>query len=192
MIDSVVVIHRSIFHSSHDKQVRPNDPVAHRRKVDEVKLIVDQEMGFVPISPSSDDNIATRDKRFYLYISSKNKIIGLCIAEHIKSAYALFSTLDHVPTENEEAKNGLNTAFNASFMRSDKPCRATLGIYQIWTHCNHRRKGIGGSLVDAVRSSIVFGTRVQLPQIAFSSPTADGIRFATEYCGTTNVLVYDC
>ena len=66
-------------------------------------------------------------------------------------------------------------------------------VYQIWTLKHQRRKGIAHHLVNIARDKLMYGMRIDKPQIAFSSPTGEGIKFAKNYMGEKhNVLVYDC
>lgn len=50
--------------------------------------------------------------------------------------------------------------------------------------------GIATQLVDAARGSAVFGMVVSKSQLAFSSPTEAGWKFAKHYCGQ-DPLVYE-
>ena len=73
----------------------------------------------------------------------------------------------------------------------------------MWVHAKYRNLGIARALVDAARSNMIFGYNVPVSNLAFSSPTESGIRFAKHYnageVGTQSlqldaveVLVYDC
>ena len=64
-----------------------------------------------------------------------------------------------------------------------KPVRAVAGVCHIWVHKRHRRRNIATRLVDAMRSSIVYGHRVTRQECAFSAPTEAGARFASAYVG---------
>ena len=81
--------------------------------------------------------------------------------------------------------------------RSTQPSKAVLGIYQIWVHDKHRRRGIASTLVDVARKHIYYGySAIPVDQIAFSSPTESGLAFAKLYNrrhqNNHEVLVYDC
>ena len=68
---------------------------------------------------------------------------------------------------------------------------ATAGIEKIFVYEKHRRKGVATRLIDAVRSSLVYGYLVPLEELAFTQPTRDGRALFSKYCGTKSFLVYD-
>lgn len=135
-------------------QVRSTDSYKLRKKVDQVRVIVDKEMGFVRSPTAEDDYCLTT----YLYVQQK-RIIGLASAELIRKAYLL--------------ENNYN--------RSRTGRKAVIGIHQIWVHTKYRGRKIATRLVDTVRSKLVFNFVVPAYQIAFSSPTESGIAFAKKY-----------
>ena len=176
------------------KQIRPGDPPQHRKKILEVKSIVDTELGFATKqSNNSPHQQSLQDITSYLYISKK-RVVGLLLVKRILHAYTLLPNNDNndISNENDNATSKLHHSENQySFSRSLKPSKALMGIHQIWCHHSHRHKGIASKLVDAARSTMVFGMTVPLELVAFSSPTLDGIRFAKKYLGTQRPLVYD-
>jgi N-acetyltransferase len=151
----------------------------------EVKEIVEKELGFVPSKGSEhcDDYSSMEDKTAFLYVSKK-RIIGFCTVELILQAFRLQS--------NE--KKCVNDGKNGSYIcqRSQKPSPATMGVYQIWCHGAHRRKGIAKKLLDTARSKLVYGTTIDIGKVAFSSPTGEGQAFAQKYTGNAEPLIYDC
>jgi hypothetical protein len=219
-------------------EIRDSDPLLHRKKVVEVKRIVDQEMGFVAPTPkpsittthrsitqepenpdfkgNEEDAAAAAllqslcNKRCYLYISSAtNTIAGVCIAEAVTQAHTMFvhesadkcdnSALSAKSDEKSPSMDHVSSALVSPAQVSS----CVVGIYQLWTHSKHRSKGVATLLIDAVRASFIYGTRIPRHKIAFSSPTTDGMRFAARYCqegneesltnnnSTTTILVYD-
>jgi len=151
-------------------QVRSSDSHSLRRKVAQVRAIVDKELGYPRSSHKSDDRLIA-----YLYISKK-RVVGFVSAESISEGYLLESNYD----------------------RSTVGRKAVIGIHQIWVHSKFRGRGIATHLVDAVRSKMVYNFEVPSHQIAFSSPTQAGVAFAKSYVRKTSVsssdqvLVYDC
>ena len=179
--------------------VKPGDPPQHRKKVMEVKAIVDAELGFATFAGSSTTSFASapsnplEDVTSYLYISAK-RVVGLVLVKTLSRAYQL------LPPETNGSKNNNGNSDDGdgnphhgidSYSRSLQPSKAMMGIHQIWCHRSHRQAGIASKLCDAARSSLVFGMTVPLELVAFSSPTMDGIRFAKRYLGVDTPLVYD-
>ena len=70
------------------------------------------------------------------------------------------------------------------------PRPAVLGINQIFVRENHRRKGIASRLLDAARTTAVYGTVIAKEQMAFSCPTAQGSSLAQSYFINPQYLVY--
>lgn len=146
-------------------EIRPTDPSCFRLKEQEVKTIIDAEMGFVDTSKNDDNHT------IFLFISCK-KIIGYCSVEVISSAYELrnFSERDKIPIKRKSVM---------------------LGIRQIWCHRNHRKEKIASKLVTIAREKMVYGCFIPIENIAFSSPTSDGYMFAKRYTKTDKILMYD-
>ena len=153
-------------------EIRPSsDSPSHLNKLQQVKTIVDQELG------SSSSSNWKNNETVYLYICQK-RIVGYCSVEHIQKAYQL---LDSTNEENKD-KNQL--------YHSNIPFKAMLGIHQIWCHSKHRKSKIATQLVDTARSKLIFGMTIPVDRIAFSSPTVAGIKFARSYTQTNTPLVY--
>ena len=172
----------------HDRilEVRPDDAQQHKRKVVEVKKIVDIELGFASSSSSSsnrideDENDDDTTMTSYMYISKK-RVVGLLMVKRIQRAYELLP-----PNKEEEKSRG-----NSSISRSLKPSKALLGVHQIWVHKAHRQRGIASKLVTAARDHLIFGMMIPLELIAFSSPTDEGLVFAKRYTASDTPLIYD-
>ena len=171
-------------------EVRPDDPPQHRKKVTEVKKIVDKELGFA--RRNHDDAVSDDDfgeMTSYLYVCNK-RVVGLLMTKRVQRAYAL------IPNEREniqhERDNGKNAGdATTSISRSLKPSKALMGVHQIWVHSAHRTRGIASKLVTAARDHYIFGMVVPAELVAFSSPTDEGLRFAKKYVGTETPLIYD-
>jgi len=148
-------------------QVRPSDSSAIRKKVQQVRAIVDQELGFAPASDV--DSVRST----YLYLVHK-RVVAMLSAEVIERGYIL----------------------QTNFERSKEPQKAMLGVHQIWVNSKFRKQRIASRLVDTAREKMVFGLVVPADFVAFSSPTEAGIAFAMRYLQRTSisnqVLVYDC
>lgn len=147
-----------------------------------------------------DDKASLQGKTAYLYVIKKT-VVGFCTVEIIRSAHRLINTTNDRKTGNTEqfrrgasASSGCGTASVAqgAMCRSVESERAMMGVHQLWCHRIQRRSGVAARLVDAARASFVYGTAVPQHLVAFSSPTADGLRFAINYLGTQTPLVYDC
>jgi N-acetyltransferase len=199
---------RTLIHFNNDKttptrnddriiEVRDCDVVQHRRKVLEVKRIVDAELGFAisgrqgstsgGLGDKDDDNVVEdplNGLTSYLYISKK-RVVGLLLVKRIQRAYQV------VLPNNANDTDDKKTASSFSISRSLKSTRALLGIHQIWVHSSHRNKGIASKLVTAARDHLIFGMAIPLELVAFSSPTEEGLQFARSYVGVERPLVYD-
>ena len=176
-------------------EVRDGDPLQHRRKVLEVKRIVDNELGFAISGRQCHDesNNSHVDEKegdllsgltSYLYISKK-RVVGLLLVKRIQRAYEVVVENDN----NKKHYDPVSSSFSIS--RSLKSTRALLGIHQIWVHSSHRKKGIASKLVNAARDHLIFGMIIPVELIAFSSPTDEGLQFAKRYVGLERPLVYD-
>ena len=119
-------------------------------------------------------------------------VVGLLLAELIESAYRLLEPEGESEGRGDGGGGGESAAVSRGVRRSKKRERAFLGIHQIWCHRSHRGNGVASKLVDIARSNIVYGMAVSPIMVAFSSPTAEGLRFARNYVGTETPLVYDC
>jgi N-acetyltransferase len=157
-------------------EVREGD-VQGRKKVEEVKCIVDGELGFASSNKQATQNDLLHGMTSYLYISKK-RIVGLLLVKRIHRAYEL-------QYEHSDGKTH-------SISRGTTPHPAILGIHQIWVHNLHRHKGIATKLLESARGNFTFGMVIPIEKVAFSSPTEDGVGLAKRYIGEDEkVLVYD-
>lgn len=186
-------------------EIRPSDSLTLRRRVLDVKRIVDQELGFAVLgsasissSSSSQDISSNQDisesaelektldqKTVYLYIENK-RVVGFCSVHVITKAYELLD----IKSQHQNVDLSQSTR-NEAYTRSNTPTKAIIGVHQLWCHKSHRKKSIASKLVDAARSKLVFGMYVPHNLVAFSSPTMDGAIFAKRYCDPDPPLVYD-
>ena len=194
-------------------EVRPTDPVQHRKLVRRVKAIVDQELGFADSSTSAnrsssmttdgdfdfsqdvednndDEEASLFGKTAYLYVSNK-AVVGFCTVEVIQSAHRL---LEASPAADGQPSGDSGSSANdmSNLHRSTKPSKAMMGVHQLWCHSAHRKGKVATRMVDAARSQLVYGMSVPHDMVAFSSPTVAGLTFAKRYVETDTPLVYDC
>ncbi|XP_048186369.1 N-acetyltransferase ESCO2 [Perognathus longimembris pacificus] len=159
--------------------ILPHDPSYALRKVEDVKELVDQELGFQQAIPKCSDKTKT-----FLYVSDEKRVVGCLIAEPIKQAFRVLSE----PPDPESASSKESPR---AWQCSNVPEPAICGISRIWVFKLKRRKRIARRLVDTVRNCFMFGCFLSTNEIAFSDPTPDGKLFATKYCNTPNFLVYN-
>jgi len=200
MWKNIRIVHGSLLSSCFIVEIRPNDPVQHRRKVIQVKRIVDQEVGFLMSSRTSSlsqerDSESLRGKTVFLQILDK-KVVGFCAVEVISEAFELIDAQVEEGAKKQkhcdEALTSLPKENRQQYYRSIKSSKAMMGVHQIWCHHSHRRKKIARTLVDTARSKLVYGMTVPFNMVAFSSPTAAGVSFAKRYSETDRPLIYDC
>ncbi|KAF6040225.1 ESCO1 [Bugula neritina] len=139
-----------------------NDPPYCRKKVEAVKVILDQELGYV-----QEQEILKPNRRVYLYVSEEKQIRGVCIAEYISRANRL---------EGDKA--------------SVDSVRAKLGINRLWVYSKYRRQGVATTLLNAIRATFGMGVCISSSDMAFSDPTSHGKQFAARYTGTSSFLIY--
>lgn len=187
----------------------------------QVREIVDRELGFA-------EHTETPKQTAFVCVVNK-RVVGMVLAEAIEIAYLLLSSPSTTAAASEKstplesrirnhatetvAKTNRRVASSSNMMgleRSKESRKAALGIHQMWVHFNYRNRGIASQLIDAARANMVFGYTVPVDQMAFSSPTEAGVRFARQYnsrqqampssllplncrCDDdAEVLVYDC
>ncbi|KAL8184954.1 UNVERIFIED_CONTAM: hypothetical protein K2H54_033307 [Gekko kuhli] len=158
--------------------VRQGDPKYATKKVEDVRELVDNELGFKQVALACPTQTQT-----YLFVSV-NKIVGCLIAEPVRQAFRVLSEPAESPTKN-------SLEHHRAWCCSTKPEKVVCGVSRIWVFSLMRRKGIARRLVDVVRRTFVFGSCLSPDEIAFSDPTPDGKLFAAKYCQTPNFLVYN-
>ncbi|XP_058412810.1 N-acetyltransferase ESCO1 isoform X1 [Diceros bicornis minor] len=163
--------------------VLPEDPKYALKKVDEIREMVDNDLGFqqAPLMCYS------RTKTL-LFISNDKKVVGCLIAEHIQWGYRVIE--EKLPvTRSEEEK--VRFERQKAWCCSTLPEPAICGISRIWVFSMMRRKKIASRMIECLRSNFIYGSYLSKEEIAFSDPTPDGKLFATQYCGTGQFLVYN-
>ncbi|KAM7126397.1 N-acetyltransferase ESCO1 isoform 1-T1 [Molossus nigricans] len=163
--------------------VLPEDPKYALKKVDEIREMVDNDLGFqqAPLMCYS------RTKTL-LFISNDKKVVGCLIAEHIQWGYRVIEEkLPVIRSEEEKVRFERQKAWCCSTM----PEPAICGISRIWVFSMMRRKKIASRMIECLRSNFIYGSYLSKEEIAFSDPTPDGKLFATQYCGTGQFLVYN-
>jgi len=117
------------------------------------------------------------DEKTYLYITPHKKVGGCLIVESISEGFPLISEDKSISED--------------SSVRCSKVAKpATCGVSRIWVYREERRRGIASKMMEAVRSSFIYGFTIPKDQIAFTQPTPDGKKFFTKYIGSENFLVY--
>ncbi|XP_075777017.1 N-acetyltransferase ESCO1 isoform X2 [Pelodiscus sinensis] len=163
--------------------VLPDDPKYALKKVEEIREMVDNDLGFqqAPLKCYS------RTKTL-LFISNDKKVAGCLIAEHIQSGYRVIEEkIPEASSENEKIIFERQKAWCCS----TSPEPAICGISRIWVFSMMRRKKIASRMIECLRSNFIYGSYLRKEEIAFSDPTPDGKLFATQYCGTSQFLVYN-
>ncbi|NXN94902.1 ESCO1 acetyltransferase, partial [Rhinopomastus cyanomelas] len=163
--------------------VLPDDPKYALKKVEEIREMVDNDLGFqqAPLMCYS------RTKTL-LFISNDKKVTGCLIAEHIQWGYRVIEEkVPEVSSENEKVIFERQKAWCCS----TSPEPAICGISRIWVFSMMRRKKIASRMIECLRSNFIYGSYLSKEEIAFSDPTPDGKLFATQYCGTSQFLVYN-
>ncbi|NWI51592.1 ESCO1 acetyltransferase, partial [Calyptomena viridis] len=163
--------------------VLPDDPKYALKKVEEIREMVDNDLGFqqAPLMCYS------RTKTL-LFISNDKKVIGCLIAEHIQWGYRVIEEkVPEVSSENEKVIFERQKAWCCS----TSPEPAICGISRIWVFSLMRRRKIASRMIECLRSNFIYGSYLSKEEIAFSDPTPDGKLFATQYCGTSQFLVYN-
>ncbi|XP_069813815.1 N-acetyltransferase ESCO1 [Dendropsophus ebraccatus] len=162
--------------------VLPDDPKYALKKVEEIREMVDNDLGFqqVPLQ------LHSRTKTF-LFISSDKKVVGCLIAEHIQWGYRVIE--DNIPSDNCD-KDQISERVKA-WCCSTNPEPAICGVSRIWVFSMMRRKKIASRMLECLRNHFIYGSHLNKDEIAFSDPTPDGKLFATHYCGTGQFLVYN-
>nr|XP_022313901.1 N-acetyltransferase ESCO2-like [Crassostrea virginica] len=150
------------------------DPKYAHKKVEEINRIIGTELGFPETAV-----IFRTDLKVYLMISEEKKIIGCCFAENITQGHRVLA----------DSQSSQESGSRPWYCDTE-PEPASVGISKIWVHKLHRRMGVARKLLDCVRQNFHFGTYISKKRVAFSDPTPDGKRLATEYTGTSSFLVY--
>ncbi|XP_030068714.1 N-acetyltransferase ESCO1 isoform X2 [Microcaecilia unicolor] len=163
--------------------VFPDDPKYALKKVEEIREMVDNDLGFqqVPLK------LHSRTKTL-LFISNDKKVAGCLIAEHIQWGYRV---IDEKIAEGDSERERANSERQKAWCCSTSPEPAICGISRIWVFGMMRRKKIASRMLECLRNNFIYGSYLSKDEIAFSDPTPDGKLFATQYCETSQFLVYN-
>ncbi|NXJ09188.1 ESCO2 acetyltransferase, partial [Odontophorus gujanensis] len=161
--------------------ILPDDPKYAVKKAEDVREIVDNELGFKQVALSCPAKTKT-----YLFVSNEKMIVGCLVAETIKQA---FRVLSEPSTEQSPGQDSLQQ--HRAWRCSTVPEPAVCGVSRIWVFSPARRRSIARRLVDVARSTFMYGSYLSTEEIAFSDPTPDGKQFASKYCQTPTFLVYN-
>ncbi|CAB1448652.1 unnamed protein product [Pleuronectes platessa] len=162
--------------------VLPDDPKYALKKVEEIREMVDNDLGFQQVETKCPSQTKT-----FLFISNDKKVTGCLIAEHIQEGFRVIE--EPVP----EGSEGEKVMFERqrAWCCSITPEPAICGISRIWVVNMMRRLGVASRLLECLRNNFIFGSYLSKDEIAFSDPTPDGKLFATNYFGTSQFLVYN-
>ncbi|XP_076014154.1 uncharacterized protein LOC143006763 [Genypterus blacodes] len=162
--------------------VLPDDPKYALKKVEEIREMVDNDLGFQQVETKCPSQTKT-----FLFISNDKKVAGCLIAEHIQEGYRVIE--EAVPEGSEGEK--LMFERQRAWCCSTVPEPAICGISRIWVVSMMRRQGIASRMIECLRNNFIYGSYLSKDEIAFSDPTPDGKLFATQYFGTSQFLVYN-
>ncbi|XP_071807579.1 uncharacterized protein [Asterias amurensis] len=162
-----------------------DDPKYHIKKVEEIRQLVDQELGFL-----EGDEVACKSScKVLLFITREKKVAGCLIAQEISKGYRVIADKPKDTAAVSEEEKQQFEQQRAWCCQTD-PEPAVCGISRIWVASQERRKQIATRMLDCVRNSFTFGTTLPKSTLAFSDPTPDGKMLATSYVGSPEFLVY--
>ncbi|XP_068604363.1 N-acetyltransferase ESCO2-like [Brachionichthys hirsutus] len=162
--------------------VLPDDPKYALKKVDEIREVVDNDLGFQQVETKCPSKTKT-----FLFISNDKKVGGCLIAEHIQEGFRVIEE----PTPAGSEKEMVMFERQRAWCCSTKPEPAVCGISRIWVVSMMRRQGIASRMLECLRNNFIYGSYLSKDEIAFSDPTPDGKLFATHYFATSEFLVYN-
>ncbi|XP_072307128.1 uncharacterized protein [Eucyclogobius newberryi] len=162
--------------------VLPDDPKYALKKIEEIREMVDNDLGFQQVESKCPSNTKT-----FLFISNDKKVAGCLIAEHINEGYRVIEELTLSGSEGEKVMFERQRAWCCSTTAEPAIC----GISRIWVVNTMRRQGIASRMLDCLRNNFIYGSNLSKDEIAFSDPTPDGKLFATCYFSTSQFLVYN-
>lgn len=164
------------FHDGRIIVITHEAPHYAEKKVDEIRELVDRELGFMEASHTVSKDLC----KTYLFITLDKKVGGCLIAEQITQGYRVI--VDEQKAEGNDSQK--------AWCCETESEPALCGISRIWVPMATRRKQIASRMVDCLRKNFMFGTVLSPDDVAFSDPTPDGKNFATKYTGTPRFLVY--
>lgn len=172
----------SEFHDGKIILVLPDDPKYALKKIEEIREMVDNDLGFQQVESKCPSKTKT-----FLFISNDKKVAGCLIAEHINEGYRVIEEPAPSGSEGEKMMFERQRAWCCSTTAEPAIC----GISRIWVVSTMRRQGIASRMLNCLRNNFIYGSNLSKDEIAFSDPTPDGKLFATHYFGTSQFLVYN-
>ena len=154
-------------------KVSPNDSASWWKKCEEIRDIIDQDLGFAENSKKIKDQSTV-----FLYVIDR-QVAGCLIVEFISKAYRI------MPQKSVTNENG-----NKLVCCSDESEKVTVGISRIWVAHSYRRKGIATRLVNTMKCNVYSHHFLSVDEFAFSDPTESGLKFGRKCTGKNNFLVY--
>ncbi|XP_050178123.1 N-acetyltransferase ESCO2 isoform X2 [Myiozetetes cayanensis] len=163
--------------------ILPTDPKYAVKKAEEVREIVDGELGFQQASVRGPEQ--SRTYLTYLFVSG-GTIVGCLLAEPITQAFRVLCDAGR-----SRCSRAPSPPPGRAWRCSARAERALCGVSRIWVLGARRRGGIATRMLDVLRSTFTFGSVLSSREIAFSDPTPHGKLLASSYCRTPNFLVYN-
>lgn len=145
------------------------------------------------------------DFRAFLAIGPDARLRGCVVAHPISNAYpAVFSADAPVgsPASCGDAGKTVPAADDgggppnarphmACLRRGESPVPAACGVSHVWVSLEHRRRGVGSLLLEAVQRHMASSFQLTKRQIAFCQPTEGGLSLALAFLGVeAHLLVY--
>ncbi|CAK9302399.1 unnamed protein product [Gordionus sp. m RMFG-2023] len=175
------------------------DKLKNSEKLKKIKYLVSIDLGTHDIKFNSENkSLISPNEKIFLYIS-KNRVIGFCSSEEIKEAYEMNITNNIISKNPSEqmckslpSDENYDKYINKKFMLecNSKIVDTNCGINQLWVHQKFQRKKLASRLIDCVLLNFYYGSTLTKKDIAFSTPTIDGLRFIKSYLQTDNILIY--
>ncbi|XP_028130566.1 N-acetyltransferase ESCO1 [Diabrotica virgifera virgifera] len=154
------------YHNGRIIQILPGDSKIWWKKVSELMHVINQDIGCYDVDISLDNCQA------FLYIK-KREIAGCLIATAKSDGYKLLSPVD-----------------NEVDICSETTYPIKCGIPRLWVSAANRKQGIATEMMNSLKRNFILGYTLKNSDIAFSSPTEQGKRFAQCYFKTNNFFIY--
>ncbi|XP_009083263.1 PREDICTED: N-acetyltransferase ESCO2, partial [Acanthisitta chloris] len=119
--------------------ILPNDPKYAVKKAEDVREIVDNELGFKQVALS-----CPAQTKIYLFVSSEKMIVGCLVAEPIKQAFRVLSEHGSPTCPGQDSQPA------RAWRCSVDPEPAVCGISRIWVFALKRHCGIARRMVDVL------------------------------------------
>ncbi|CAG9834421.1 unnamed protein product [Diabrotica balteata] len=147
-------------------QILPGDSKIWWKKVSDLMHVINQDIGCYDV------DISLENCQAFLYIKKK-EIAGCLIATAKSEGYKLVSPVDNEVDVCSETKYPIKC-----------------GIPRLWVSAANRNQGIATEMMNSLKRNFILGYTLKNSDIAFSSPTESGKRFAQCYFKTNNFYIY--